>query len=336
MSSASATHKSSGGGAKASAGKPVGSAGGSSRSNAGSSGGGGSGKSGESGGSCSVGNSFVPGTKVVMADGSMKAIEDVEAGDKVLATDPETGATTVETVTAEIKGEGLKHLVKVTIDTDGDRGDETASVTATDGHPFWVEELGDWIDATDLRSGQWLRTSAGTHVQISAIQRWTAAGETVHNLTVSDTHTYYVLAGDATVLVHNCGDQVFYPQGDDFEQGDLPSDAGIAAGSSLAAGEYTFIVRQDGSLRAMENYSMWDLNPDAGHTSLGDHQGVTMAGMFSVDESGTIVSIGNHSGHYTPNNKPGFNSLIDVTRRAFQRNGWGFADEAWEYVRFKR
>ncbi|MFC4188119.1 MULTISPECIES: polymorphic toxin-type HINT domain-containing protein [Streptomyces] len=202
VSSASATHKSSGGSAKANTTKSGGSSGGSSRSNGGSSGDGGAGKAGET---CSVGNSFAPGTKVVMADGSTKAIEDVKAGDKVLATDPETGKTTVQTVTAEIKGEGLKHLVKVTIDTDGDQGDETASVTATDGHPFWVEELGDWIDATDLKAGEWLRTSAGTYVQITAVERWTAASETVHNLTVRDTHTYYVLAGATPVLVHNCG-----------------------------------------------------------------------------------------------------------------------------------
>jgi hypothetical protein len=30
----------------------------------------------------------------------------------------------------------------------------------------------------------------------------------VYNLTVSDIHTYYVLAGDQPVLVHNCGDEV--------------------------------------------------------------------------------------------------------------------------------
>ncbi|THA72953.1 sugar-binding protein [Streptomyces sp. A0958] len=205
VSSASATHKSSGGGAKADTTKSGGSSGGSSRSKGGSSGDGGAGKAGESSGSCSVANSFVPGTKVVMADGSTKAIEDVKVGDKVLATDPETGRKTVETVTAEIKGEGLKHLVKVTVDTDGDRGDETASVTATDGHPFWVEALDAWIDATDLKAGEWLRTSAGTYVQITAVERWTAAGETVHNLTVRDTHTYYVLAGATPVLVHNTG-----------------------------------------------------------------------------------------------------------------------------------
>jgi len=150
-----------------------------------------------------VKNSFTPDTKVLMADGSTKKIRDVDIGDKVLATDVETGETKTETVTAEIKGTGLKHLVKVTIDIDGKKGDKTASVTATDGHPFWVPELGEWIDATDLTSGEWLRTSVGTHVQISAVERWTTPKATVHNLTVGELHTYYVLAGTAPVLVHN-------------------------------------------------------------------------------------------------------------------------------------
>ncbi|MFC8835394.1 polymorphic toxin-type HINT domain-containing protein, partial [Streptomyces griseoincarnatus] len=83
-------------------------------------------------------------------------------------------------------------------------------VTATDGHPFWVPELGQWLDATDLQPGQWLQTSAGTHVQITAIERWTTPGTTVHNLTVGDTHTYYALAGATPVLVHNCGETVLY------------------------------------------------------------------------------------------------------------------------------
>ncbi|MFI1188670.1 ricin-type beta-trefoil lectin domain protein [Streptomyces californicus] len=192
--------KSSGGGAKTS--KPGGSSGGSARSNAGTSGSGGSGKTGE-GVSCTR-NSFTPGTKVLMADGSAKPIEDVKVGDKVKATDPETGETRVETVTAEIKGEGLKHLVKVTIDTDGDRGTKTAEVTATDGHPFWVPELGEWIGATNLKPGQWLQTGAGTQVQITAVGRWASSGATVHNLTVGNIPTYYVLAGSAPVLVHNC------------------------------------------------------------------------------------------------------------------------------------
>ncbi|MGW7306320.1 ricin-type beta-trefoil lectin domain protein [Streptomyces sp. NPDC054835] len=155
-----------------------------------------------------LGNSFVEGTEVLMADSTTKPIEKIEPGDKVVATDPDTGETRVETVTADIKGHGLKNLVKVTIDIDGEAGSQTAEVTATDGHPFWVPELGEWIDATDLKSGQWLQTSAGTRVQITAVARWTKPGTTVYNLTVSSLHTYYVLAGQTPVLVHNsngCG-----------------------------------------------------------------------------------------------------------------------------------
>ncbi|MEU6110967.1 polymorphic toxin-type HINT domain-containing protein [Streptomyces albidoflavus] len=64
--------------------------------------------------------------------------------------------------------------------------------------------LNTWIDAADLNTGQYLQTSAGTRIQITAItQRTTQA--TVHNLTVAGTHTYYVVAGAAPVLVHNCG-----------------------------------------------------------------------------------------------------------------------------------
>ncbi|MBG0853375.1 hypothetical protein I2W78_16345 [Streptomyces spinoverrucosus] len=47
-----------------------------------------------------------------------------------------------------------------------------------------------------------------TYVQITAIERRTAQDATVHNLTVSDVHTYYALAGTTPVLVHNtngCG-----------------------------------------------------------------------------------------------------------------------------------
>ncbi|MBG0855073.1 ricin-type beta-trefoil lectin domain protein [Streptomyces spinoverrucosus] len=197
--------KGSSGGGRAES-KSGGSRGGSGREDS-DSGGGGSDSGGGEGGSCpTVDNSFTPDTKVLMADGSTKAIKDVKVGDKVLATDPETGETRVETVTAEILGKGVKHLVKVTIDTDGKKGTQTASVTATDGHPFWVPELGEWIDATDLRAGQWLRTGAGTLVQIAAIERWTTLWATVHNLTVSNLHTYYVLAGATPVLVHNCGE----------------------------------------------------------------------------------------------------------------------------------
>lgn len=158
------------------------------------------------GSSCSRNSSFLPDTEILMVDGTTKRIKDIKLGDKVLATDPETGQTEARAVLATIIGEGTKHLAKITIDVDGKKGSKTSTVTATEGHPFWVPELGEWIDAVDLRSGEWLRTSAGTHVQITAVKQWTQQ-TAVRNLTVDGFHTYYVLAGDTPVLVHNsnCG-----------------------------------------------------------------------------------------------------------------------------------
>ncbi|MGN5635897.1 polymorphic toxin-type HINT domain-containing protein [Streptomyces sp. AC154] len=76
-------------------------------------------------------------------------------------------------------------------------------MVATDTHPFWVPELRKWIKAGDLQAGQWLRTSAGTHVQITAVSHYTKRQRT-HDLTIEDVHTYYVLTGAKPVLVHNC------------------------------------------------------------------------------------------------------------------------------------
>lgn len=143
-------------------------------------------------------NSFVPGTEVLMADGTTKPIEDVRIGDMVLATDPKTGETSVKTVTAEITGTGMKNLVTMTLAVEG----EKVSITATEGHPFWVPALNAWIDAGELAEGQDLRTADGKSLRVTGIKHTRQAAE-VHNLTVAGLHTYYVLAGATPVLVHN-------------------------------------------------------------------------------------------------------------------------------------
>lgn len=140
------------------------------------------------------GNSFTGDTQVLMADGTTKRIDEVELGDQVLATNPETGETAAREVTATIIGEGIKSLVEI----------ETGSgkITATDRHPFWLPELRQWVDAEGLRAGSVLQTEVGGQILVTAVK--TQIGiKRVHNLTVDDIHTYYVLAGNASVLVHN-------------------------------------------------------------------------------------------------------------------------------------
>ncbi|GAB2884979.1 hypothetical protein GCM10027074_61920 [Streptomyces deserti] len=159
------------------------------------------------GAACRVGNSFAPGTEVLMADGTTKPIEDVKVGDKVAASDVETDDTQTRTVTRTIKGDGTKHLVTITVDTDGRAGGKTSTLTATDGHPFWVPDVGRWVDAGNLKPGQWLSTGSGSWIQVTAVKARTAKA-TVHNLTVEGLHTYYVLAGTTPTLVHNCASGV--------------------------------------------------------------------------------------------------------------------------------
>ncbi|WP_081916179.1 SpvB/TcaC N-terminal domain-containing protein [Saccharothrix sp. NRRL B-16314] len=152
---------------------------------------------------CAVPNSFTPETPVLMADGTRKPISEVEVGDLVLATDPETGVVEARPVTDLIVGNGSKDLVEITVDTGSGKG----TVIATDGHPFWAADLGSWVDAKDIRVDTLLRTGSGTYVQVTAVRAWTQP-QRVHNLTVDGLHTYHVAAGAVDVLVHNCGGPV--------------------------------------------------------------------------------------------------------------------------------
>ncbi|MCP2331290.1 hypothetical protein G443_001560 [Actinoalloteichus cyanogriseus DSM 43889] len=80
-------------------------------------------------------NSFVPGTLVLLADGTRTPIEDIQLGDEVLASDPDTGEIGPQRVVATITNEGPKTLVDVSHTPSPDQLPGT--VTATDEHPFW-------------------------------------------------------------------------------------------------------------------------------------------------------------------------------------------------------
>ncbi|MET9881257.1 polymorphic toxin-type HINT domain-containing protein [Actinacidiphila glaucinigra] len=148
-------------------------------------------------------NSFPSDTAVLMSDGSKKPIAEIEPGDKVMATDADTGRTEAHTVTHTIYTSNDTDFADVTIDT-GKR--KQSKLTATQHHPFWSPSAQAWIDAGKLKTGMTLRTDKGEIVTIRQVKRyrWLHAA---YNLTVSDLHTYYVLAGTTPVLVHNssCG-----------------------------------------------------------------------------------------------------------------------------------
>ncbi|MFJ9019058.1 polymorphic toxin-type HINT domain-containing protein [Streptomyces sp. NPDC102259] len=148
-------------------------------------------------------HSFVQGTEVLLADGTTKPIEDIEVGDEVVATDPASGETTTREVVDTIVTQDDKDFVDLTVATDSvKREGDDASVIATTSHPFWSPSQGTWVDAGDLKSGMTLRTEKGATVTVTEARHFIER-QTTYDLTIGDVHTYYVLAGDIPVLVHN-------------------------------------------------------------------------------------------------------------------------------------
>jgi RHS repeat-associated protein len=143
-------------------------------------------------------HSFLPGSLVLMADGSKKKIEDVRLGDKVEVTDPKSGENSDREVVRTIVTEDDKDFVTLTVST----GSGADTLVSTVTHPFWVESAQAWVDAGDLEPGMDLRTADGDRVELTALDFFEKRQRT-HDLTVSGVHAYFVFAGAEPVLVHN-------------------------------------------------------------------------------------------------------------------------------------
>ncbi|MEU8523651.1 polymorphic toxin-type HINT domain-containing protein [Streptomyces sp. NPDC048577] len=141
---------------------------------------------------------FLAGTDVLMADGSTKDIDKIEVGDEVRAADPETGESGIRKVTRRIVTEDDKLFNELVISTPA--GEE--KLTATHEHPFWSPSEHRWVPAGQLVKGITLLTDQGKTVMVDGNTAFTKKARTF-NLTVDDLHTYYVLAGQTPVLVHN-------------------------------------------------------------------------------------------------------------------------------------
>jgi hypothetical protein len=148
-----------------------------------------------------------------LADGTSKPIKDIRTGDKVTATDPATGLTAGKPVTALHVNQDTD-LTDVTITTSS-KPRVVAGVAATAAvltavvlhttshHPFWDQTTNRWVNAAQLTVGHQLRTDDGSTATVGAVDNHTGSTQ-MRDLTVDDTHTYYVVGGTTPVLVHNC------------------------------------------------------------------------------------------------------------------------------------
>ncbi|MFF0754511.1 RHS repeat-associated core domain-containing protein [Streptomyces sp. NPDC004267] len=158
-------------------------------------------------------HSFTGNTPVLLADGTTKPISEIEPGDQVAATDPQTDASAVEPVERQIVTKDDTEFTDLTVvattrpttpKTPTAKPEKPAKLTTTWHHPFWNVTKQRWTEAKQLTPGTELRRPEGTTVRVVHARNYNARAIT-YDLTVRRLHSYYVLAGAAPVLVHNCG-----------------------------------------------------------------------------------------------------------------------------------
>ncbi|WP_412748237.1 polymorphic toxin-type HINT domain-containing protein [Krasilnikovia sp. M28-CT-15] len=140
--------------------------------------------------------SFSGDTEVFISEHTTKKIKDLRAGDEVFATDPETGDHGLRTVDIVwVHKDDLYTLI-----VNGER------LTTTEDHPFWNDTDQQWERADQLDVGDRLRTPDGAAARVDGFTTATHHIADAYNLTIDGIHTYYVLAGNTPVLVHNDGE----------------------------------------------------------------------------------------------------------------------------------
>ncbi|MEU7783266.1 polymorphic toxin-type HINT domain-containing protein [Amycolatopsis sp. NPDC049159] len=145
-----------------------------------------------------TGNSFAAGTRVLMADGHTEPIEHIAVGDHVANEEPGDPRRQQHLVEAVHVTDDDHDFVDLAVGTpDGPR-----TIESTAKHLYRNASAGVWSAAADLRPGDLLDTPEAGRATVLAERRHPGA-ERTYNLTVNAVHTYYVLAGNTPVLVHN-------------------------------------------------------------------------------------------------------------------------------------
>ncbi|MFK8905435.1 polymorphic toxin-type HINT domain-containing protein [Streptomyces sp. YS-3] len=184
--------------------------------------------------------SFTPETLVLMDQGKTKPIGKIKVGEKVEAADPATGK---DKGPRQVTAKFVNHDYDlIDISVRGDNG-KAATLHTTSEHPFWDATDENWVPAGKLKAGHALTTDKGQHVTLIAIHKVTGAAD-MHNLTVAELHTYYVLAGSSPVLVHNtCPTSAALRAAPSPEHASLPTHeakkTAARAGNSVAVSGYS-------------------------------------------------------------------------------------------------
>lgn len=132
---------------------------------------------------------FLSGTRVLMADGSYKAIQEIKPGDIVLSYNPRSSTVALEKV---------KEL-RVYKENPGGYFLWNGTLKITGNHPVWVPANHAWQRAETLKVGDQVLGPASKPITLTSIE-WVAGYFTVYNLKLAGPNNTFFTEG---VLVHN-------------------------------------------------------------------------------------------------------------------------------------
>ncbi|MCP3882615.1 MAG: hypothetical protein GY701_30095 [Sulfitobacter sp.] len=137
--------------------------------------------------------SFSGDTGVLMSDGTVKPISEIDVGDVVASADPESRDQRGEEVLA----------VFVHDDLVVDFATTAGVISTTEDHLFWNETDRQWQQAQEFDPGDLLVSAGGESVRVLGLKWSTQVDQPAYNLDIANLDTYYVVVGDSEVLVHN-------------------------------------------------------------------------------------------------------------------------------------
>ena len=133
---------------------------------------------------------FVAGTKITLADGSSKNIEEIEVGETVLTFNEKTKIKEPGIV-GDLKQHSVESIIRLTLDNE-------IIINTTEEHPFYVMNKG-WVKAKDLQPLDSCLKVNGEEAIVSTVDHLIESNVVYNLLSVDSNHNFY--AND--ILVHN-------------------------------------------------------------------------------------------------------------------------------------
>jgi len=184
---------------------------------------------------------FTAGTKISMANNSVKNIEDIIAGESVL-TYNETININEEGIVGNISSHEVESILTLTFNNG-------VVINTTEEHPFFVKEKG-WTIASNLETSDICQDINGNDVILLSITTQNETHTVYNLLSVSNNHNFYA----NEILVHNKSnyDVTSSIYGGDSNPGSMPS---INSSVTTVSKHPIYFAHFKTS---KENYELWD------------------------------------------------------------------------------